>query len=286
MKEVAQSMDDTRASIALLDTMALFKSKNANVNTIAKAIGFDPAISDQILREVNSPHYSLPNRVKELPHAISLIGFKRTQEIVMTTTKHDMYEQVENSYFELLAFKKHGLAVGCFAEQLAMHLKLQEPKEFFKAGSLHDIGKYFYLNRAPAQFETLVKQSREEKIPLYQIERTHLKTDHAEIGSMMAHQWKLPEPICVAIRYHHECPDKVKDRLTSRETQMVQVVSYANLLAHGHKDAGVSTGRRVSIKDLPPPPGILNDEDLAKIIVRAEAQFKDECEASGLTSAG
>lgn len=284
MQELAGAMDDTRSSIALLDAIALFKSKNTTVHHIAQAIGFDPGISESLLREVNSPHYSLPNRVKDVSHAISLLGFKRCQEVVASSSKNQMYEQVENSYFEMLSFKRHGLAVACFAEQIAKHLKLTDPKAFFQAGSMHDIGKYFYMTRASGQFEELVKLAKKEGVALFQIERQNLGTDHAEIGSIMAHQWGLPEPICAAIKYHHELPEKVEERLTSREAQMVKVVSYANLLAHGHQDGGRSTGHRVQVKDLPPAPGIITDDDLEKIILLSEAQFKDECESAGIST--
>jgi len=280
--ELTQAMDDTRTSI--LDCLALFKSKNTTVHHIAKAVGFDPVITQTLLTEVNSPHYSLPNRVKDISHAISLLGFKRTQEVVAANTKHEMYEQVENSYFELLSFKKHNIAVGCFSEQIAKHLRLSDPKEFFKAGSVHDIGKYFYLTRASGQFEELIKIAKTEGVPLFQVERQHFKTDHAELGAIMGHQWQLAEPICAAIRYHHELPEKIEERLTTRETQMVKVVSYANLLSHGQRNAQGSTGKRVSIADLPPAPGIITDEDLAKIIMTSEAQYKDECELAGFTA--
>jgi putative nucleotidyltransferase with HDIG domain len=284
MKEVSAAMSQTRASIALLDTIALFKSKVSNAHTIAGAIGFDPVISEQLLREVNSPHYSLPHRVKELHHAISLLGFKRTQEVVQSLSKNKMYEEVENSYFELMGFKKHGIAVGCFAQQIAQHLKLSDPVAFFKAGTMHDIGKYFYLTRASAQFEELVKIARTENLPLYEVERTHLKTDHAEIGYAMATEWDLSPEVCAAVRYHHGLDEKARKRLTSREIQMVEVVSYANLLSHGQKNAQSSTGRRVQIKDLPPPPGIITEEDLARIIIASESQYDVECENAGITS--
>lgn len=284
LSDLASAMNDTRSSIALLDALALFKSKNTTVHHIASAIGFDPTISEQLLREVNSPHFALPNRVGSLSHAISLLGFQRTQDVIAASSKNDMYKNVENSYFELLAFKRHCIAVGCFSEQIAKFLKFSNLKDFFKAGSLHDVGKYFYLTNASAQFEELVKAAKKEGQPLYQVERNALGTDHAELGNIMAHQWDLPEPICAAIRYHHELPPQVEDRLTSRETQMVKVVSYANLLSHGQRDSQGSTGYRVSIKDLPPAPGVITDDDLSVIIGLAENQFKEECELAGLSS--
>jgi len=282
--ELAGAIESTRTSIALMDVMALFKSKNTTVHDIAAAIDFDPQISQLLITEVNSPHYSIPHKVKDVSHAVSLLGFKRAQEVIAANTKNEMYKQVENSYFELISFKRHNIAVGCFAEQIALHLKLREPKAFFKAGSLHDIGKFFYITKAPAQFEELVKTAKAEKVPLYKVEREILKTDHAELGALMAHEWKLPEPICAAIKYHHQCDERIRLRLTTIETQMVDVVTYANLLAHGQVQAGASTGQRAHVDQLPPPPGIITDEDLAKIIISSEAQFKDECEIAGINT--
>lgn len=278
-QELSLAMNDTRESIAILDAMALFKSKKSNSADIAKALSFDPNLGQRIIVEVNSPFYGLKNKVKDLTHAISMLGFKRAQELLAASAKHEMYKHVESSYYELLGFKRHCIAVGCFAEHLAKIIRLDNPKEFFVAGTLHDIGKYFYLNRAGAQFEKLVKEAQREKIPLFQIERRYLKTDHAEIGSILAENWKLPEVIRPAIRYHHEITETQLEKLTSRETAMVKVITFANQLAHGHKDG---SGARVSLNDLPDPPGILTPDDLAKIILYAEAQYVEEIEARGL----
>ena len=73
---------------------------------------------------------------------------------------------------------------------------------------------------------------RETGEPMYKIERKYLGADHAELGELMAEAWGLSDTIKAAIRYHHEVSDKEMERLTTRETMVVELVSYANLLSH------------------------------------------------------
>ena len=269
------ALSETRTSMALMETMALMKRRSTSAVDVAKALRFDPVISDQILTEVNSPFYGLPNKVEKLDQAIALLGFKRIRELLSGPVARTMYDKVEKSYVSMMNFKRHGIAVGCMAEELAKALKLDHVEEFYVAGTMHDIGKYFYIIRIPEHFEKMIVESEKENVPLYTVERRVLGIDHAIIGEMMADAYGLGDNVKAAVRYHHGLNEKERERLTTRETQMVDVVAYANLLAHGSAATGGAPGVRVDISKLPPAPGILDDADVHGVILRGENLFRE-----------
>jgi HD-like signal output (HDOD) protein len=43
-------------------------------------------------------------------------------------------------------------------------------------------------------------------VPLDECERNVLGMDHAEISGLAATMWKLPEPVCNAVHFHHSPP--------------------------------------------------------------------------------
>jgi HD-like signal output (HDOD) protein len=99
---------------------------------------------------------------------------------------------------------------------------------------------------------------------------------------MMADAWGLPDGVRAAIRYHHVLSDKVREQLTSREVQMAEVVSYANLLAHGTKFGGLTFGAKLAYDDSQRPLGILSDQDVRQIVRLAENQYNNVVKMMGL----
>lgn len=268
MVEAIQAMDATRASMAYVEAVRILKSPKSNALHVAAAIRFDPKLEQRIVREVNSPYFGLTNKVEKLDQAIALLGFDRIEDLLKKSISHEMYAQVEASYFDMMAFKKHGVAVGCIAQQMAIFLHLDNPEDFYQAGSMHDIGKYLYLTRFEKEFKKLAREMRETGSPMYELERKYLGTDHAELGEMMADAWGLPDHVRVAARYHHECDDKERERLTTREAMVVELVTTANMLAKGGRFGGDS-------KQAIPAPIIMTEEDIQAVLNLAQAQYDE-----------
>lgn len=273
--QIIGDLDSTRSSVALMDAMRVLKSSRSNIADVARALNFDPNLAKTLLKEVNSPYFALPNKVEKLDHAISLLGFRRVEELLQRSVSHEMYQHAQTSHFEMVGFQRHGVAVGCLSEQVAKALRLSGPKEFFEAGMMHDIGKYLYLTKLSKEFKKLSEEIRETGVPMYRVERKLLGLDHAELGDMMAESWGLSENIRAAIRYHHGITEQEKEKLTTRETQMVEVVTFANLLSHGTQYGGVNWAAKLPYDPVPTPPGILTDSDVRELVGLAEQQYSD-----------
>jgi HD-like signal output (HDOD) protein len=267
------SMGSTKTSIALMDAMRALRAQNTNAVDVAKAIEFDPVLSENILKEVNSPFFALKFKVEALEQAIALLGFDRLLYLLRNSVSSDMYEMAQGSYYEMLAFRKHGVAVGCLAEQLAILHRMEYPKEFFQAGISHDLGKYFYLTKLSEHFKHLMQEMKLTQTPMYMLERVYLGVDHTELGEMMADAWGVPDTVRCAIRFHHELSEKEMNRLTSREAQVVEIVSFANLISHGNA---------IQTDPLPKAPGILTDGDVQMAKRVAEKQFREIVMQMGL----
>src|SRR5262249_4207565 len=76
-------------------------------------------------------------------------------------------------------------------------------EDVYVCGLLHDIGKIILLENATKRYlEVLQTAARAGKSDLA-VETQALGFNHADVGSVLAIKWFLPEDLTIAIRYHH-----------------------------------------------------------------------------------
>lgn len=186
----------------------LLNDPDSSLAEVGKAITGDPAIALKTLRLANSASYGLRERVTSVEHAVTLLGVKVIQNLVLTATVFDTLSSGASLLF------RHSIAVGLAARSViragVSGLALQ-PDEAFVYGLLHDIGKIIledYLSDDLVQSEEL---SRSRNVPAYVAELEVIGADHAEVGGRLAKNWRLPDSITAAILAHHDltrCEDE------------------------------------------------------------------------------
>ena len=95
----------------------------------------------------------------------------------------------------------------------------------FIAGLLHDMGKLLLANYLPEKFQQAIEVSDANQWSLLKAERSLYKTDHAEIGAMLAQWWSLPPFLVETIRSHHHF------RVTPIEPEVSAAAYAGNILA-------------------------------------------------------
>ena len=96
----------------------------------------------------------------------------------------------------------HSSAVGMAAELIADALPVEEAEHAFLCGLMHDIGKLLIAVALPDQWQRIDTFAVHGGSPMEK-EQELLGVSHAELSAMAAERWKLPHPVCDAIRRHH-----------------------------------------------------------------------------------
>jgi putative nucleotidyltransferase with HDIG domain len=98
---------------------------------------------------------------------------------------------------------EHSLATALTAAEVAKHLGVRDPADAFTAGLLHDLGKVVLGNFIDVDLNEIMGLVRSEEVSFDEAERAVLGMDHAEVAAILLHNWKLPQEIVDAVRWHH-----------------------------------------------------------------------------------
>lgn len=191
--------------VRLNDVMA---DPDVSVDRVAQVVAADPAVSANVLRLVNSAYYGLQVRVSTVQLAISIMGFSMIRRVALKAAVLNEFgkkgRDVEG--FDARFFWRHSIFAGVAGRALtraAEDLVDVDPEDGYMAGLLHDIGKLILADHVGSRYAEFVGRARRGEGPLRRLEMEELGFDHADVGSVLAIKWLLPEEIAVSIRYHH-----------------------------------------------------------------------------------
>ncbi len=245
------------------------------IENVAK---FDPIITVKILSLVNSAHFGLRNRVTSINHAISLLGIRKTRNLLISIATIGSLPRIQSvGKFNLNTFLIHSLGTAVISRILAKELKISptDPEEYFISGLLHDFGKIVMIFYKPDQYKYAINASERKKAKLYKQEEIFFGKNHAFIGFALSRHWKLSGFIESAIHYHHNV-----DYIAEKYLIDVAIIHAANCIANQHEigvsgdygsskiDPRIADMLKLNVDDLPEILAGLDEEvDKAKVFL-------------------
>lgn len=215
------------AAVARLFAMA--QDDRSNSLDFERVLKADVALSANLLRLANSPIVGRASKVTDVRTAVTVLGIRRVCEMAASAHLLRVISQPLIGYdMSAQAFWTHCSAVGLLSEALAKELRLQHVGMAFTCGLLHDIGKLaIALACEETQVELRVSFDANAE-QFIEAERKAFATDHVEVGEALAQRWRLPEPVILAVRWHH-----LPDACPSEEArQAADVVHVADAMSH------------------------------------------------------
>ncbi|MEZ5424945.1 MAG: HDOD domain-containing protein [Pyrinomonadaceae bacterium] len=179
----------------------LLRDYNSSMHQIAQAISYEPVLVVRILRLANSPIYALERNVTSIQSAIQAVGTKAVHDIVLIGMASTTFsKEIKNSPIAKRIWE-HSIAVAMTARELSKMLGMRGTEEAFTCGLLHDIGKLILLSNFTAGFTAISEITDEAEMLNYETELYGYT--HAEVGSLIARRWNLPEEVYYSILHHH-----------------------------------------------------------------------------------
>ncbi len=202
---------------------------NVSATHVAAILAEDPAMSVKVLKLTNSAFYGLAREIDSVKHAVVIVGLDAIKNLVLSASVLDMFKgkEIDQEFHE--KHWRHSLATGFCCRILAKKLRSRgmiSPDSAFSSGLLHDIGKIVISMFLPNECQ-LVKNERENDTQSadYEIEEKVLGYNHAQIGGILAMQWKLPSLLGESISFHHQ------PQLSEAQNPTPYIVNIANHIA-------------------------------------------------------
>lgn len=220
----------------------------------------DPSLTMRLLKLVNSAYYGFPGRIATISQAISIIGSKELQNLVLSTLIIQKFSSQPGGLMSMHDFWAMSLRSALTAKQLALHCKIQEDKEsIFICGLVHEIGKLVFYRRIPElarEIGLLVEQTGDIEVDA---EQRLLGFNHYDAGAELARLWNLPEIISETIAAHCHLD------YTGPHSQAADIVRSANLISKMELSNEATKLDKIGV----------TDDDLSIIIDKALDQFDE-----------
>lgn len=183
--------------------MAVTGNPESSAQDLMKAILPDQSMCAAILKIANSAFFGLPGEVSTIEKAVVVLGFDEIRNVVIGKAVFASFQALNrNNRQNIQIFWEHSFTCGLAAKILAEHLGYS-PSEFFIAGLIHDIGKLAMLMAFPHDYSPLLELSEPTQFRSIIKENEIFSVSHDEIGKRLLRRWLFPEPLIMAIGYHH-----------------------------------------------------------------------------------
>jgi HD-like signal output (HDOD) protein len=207
-----------------------------SIEDLAEIISVDPGLTAKLLQIVNSAQFGMARRISTAFEAVQYAGVDVLRALMLGLQALRQFESKKPRSVSLSELWGHMLDTAVGARMIAEEEKLDfnEAQECFVAGLLHDVGKLILAANADKEYEKVVRKSRNEKIPIHQIEHEVFGATHADVGGYLLGLWGLPEPIVRSVELHHTL------QLVTEEgfSYLVAVHAAQNLIKSSFKRVG------------------------------------------------
>lgn len=190
---------------------------NASTDKIVHIVGAEPVLSAQLLRLCNAAAFSMGGKpVSDLHIAVVRLGFTMVQNVAISVGMRQLMEGKAHGVTPpvIEGLWKRSIRVAALCYVSAKRLTRINADTAMLAGLLHDIGKFYILNRARDYPDLFNNEAA-----LWEV----VDQWHADVGEAILESWEIPEEIDMAVRDHrdihrtHRGPPDLTDIVTAAD---------------------------------------------------------------------
>ena len=184
--------------------MRLVAEEEFSYKNVAGLIRSDAAFSVEVLRLANSAVFGFRKEIRDILHALAVLGLDRLRGIVVTLAMRDIL-LTQRQHEALRICWRHNLACALSAETLAGAFWI-EAGFAYTAGLLHSAGMLAMVGAHEQEYAELINGPGHDPEEFLRRERDLLGIDHCEAGRILLQEWNLPPEFAEIASRHHQPP--------------------------------------------------------------------------------
>lgn len=287
LRKIKRQQDFPALSESLIKINSLIESETTHSNELANVIVEDFALTNKILKLVNSAYYrGAKPEIKTISQAVVMLGFDEIRSIAVSLMLIDHLHNKSKAQ-NLRNHIVSSIYSGILNKDLSSVVNLKDHEEAFLTGTFHHLGELLTLFYFHEESEEIALLIEEKKLSKEQASIKILGVGYQVLGEVIAKEWKLPSYIISNIRpYKPNKPQKNKSSssLSRHQTTSLNdheklnaITTLSNQLSTALEDKGNNRWRNDAVEvwqtfsnDLG-----LDDDVLVKVATQARQNMID-----------
>jgi len=171
-------------------------------NRIAGLVSSDVALAAGLISTANSSFFGLPSFVSSVREALMVLGLDVASRAIACVMLRKTFPHSQHLERFWDASARIARTSGWLAQRYTQNRL--NPDEAYTFGLFRDCGIAILEARIPGYEGILNEANHDATRNFTAVEKMHLPTNHAMVGSLLAQSWWLPDEISLAIRDHHD----------------------------------------------------------------------------------
>ncbi len=228
LKATGQLPSPKGVALALLNLM---QQDDVTIQSIARVVQTDPALSGRLIKFANSLHFNTRRPIASISEAVMVIGLPMVRQLVMGFSVLSNHRNGKCNAFNYQQFWSCSLATAIANQSLSAQAKTSS-EETFTCGLLSGIGRLTLATLFPDKYaKVLSTAAGSPPDELLRREQEQFDTDHNELAAALLKEWGFPT-ILIETIYHHENPEKGDFQAGSRAYTLVHSLNLSRNLAN------------------------------------------------------
>ncbi len=220
----------------VLEINSLLDKGSSGSAQIASLVSKDASLTAQVLKTVSSPAF-LGRSVDSVPYALNAMGLRNFKAIVLKAALQQVFSASKDPFLE--SFWRHSELVAESCASVAKHCRQDTAQSAYMAGLFHDCAMPLMAMRFK-DYPAFFKQGFGQEGDAFREEERRYSISHCALGYLFARAWNLPQPVCLAIRHHHDAKLPSLPEFPAAES-LVAIVAVGHYLADYFDPAGKAT---------------------------------------------
>ncbi|HWL07360.1 MAG TPA: HDOD domain-containing protein [Planctomicrobium sp.] len=191
---------------SVIDFSAKARQPDVTVRELSDVVECEPALTAELLRNVNSCLRGLRNKVDSVPQAIALLGIPNSTTILLSSALSNAVQQMESPLIATADFRRETVERALFAREVARALRLNDTIAY-TAAMLQDVLLPVLTRRHQVDYHEYLHQGGNESID--QFERKRFDWTHAEVTAKTLLDWGFSNNLALAVLQHHDAPEEM-----------------------------------------------------------------------------
>jgi eukaryotic-like serine/threonine-protein kinase len=270
IRKIKRQQDFPALSETLVKINTLVDQEDTNSAELANVIIEDFALTNKILKLVNSAYYRTTKvEVKTISQAVLILGFDEIRSVAISLILIDHLHN-KSKAGKLRSHIVSSIYSGILTKDLSLEVNYKEHEEAFLSGTFHQLGEMLTLYYFHEEADEIEKLVIEDKLTKEQASNKILGVSYQALGIAIAKEWKLPQYIISTITPYKAVNKKTKFELNNYD-KLKAITSLSNELSDALNDKNNDQWRNSAVnvwKNFSGELG-LNDDSLIKLANQA-----------------